>query len=115
MKIRKTAYTVPNGNKNLSKIFKKDGKAKGRPAAWSAFYLFHFISSPIENDAFRLVVRKDNGASVAGKAIGAAADAGQVDFAVVAYYAKAMLAAGIPAAQIVSLTGLSEEQVEGLK
>ena len=33
------------------------------------------------------------GPTFAGKAIGAAADAGQVDFAVVAYYAKAMLAA----------------------
>lgn len=33
----------------------------------------------------------------------------------VAKVAKAMLAAGIPAAQIVSLTGLSEEQVEELK
>lgn len=33
----------------------------------------------------------------------------------VAKVAKAMLAAGMPAAQIVSLTGLSEEQVEGLK
>ena len=33
----------------------------------------------------------------------------------VAKVAKAMLAAGMPVGQIVSLTGLSEEQVEGLK
>lgn len=33
----------------------------------------------------------------------------------VAKVVKAMLAAGMPTAQIVLLTGLSEEQVEGLK